>query len=182
MEWKDVGNAVKKFAPLLGTVLGGPVTGGAVSLICNAFGLGDDAQPQDVLQALTTNPEAALKLRQIESDNQVELQRLILASEQAHLQDRQNARQREVDLAKALGNREWTLYILAWINVAGFFGMIVTVILADLPDSEVAKSALLMLFGALVASYKDTIGYFFGTSKSSSDKTKLIARFKDSAD
>jgi len=49
------------------------------------------------------------------------------------------------------------------------------VIFADMPESEVAKTALAMLFGALIGGYKDVLGYFFGSSKSSSDKNKILA-------
>jgi hypothetical protein len=44
-------------------------------------GLGVGNTPSDVAQALTINPEIAVKLKQIESDNQVELRKLLVTSE-----------------------------------------------------------------------------------------------------
>jgi hypothetical protein len=44
-----------------------------------------------------------------------------------------------------------------------------------MPDSEVARTALAMLFGALIAGYRDVLGYCFGSSKGSSDKNALLA-------
>ena len=175
MEWKDIGKTIGKIAPLLGTALGTPAVGGVIGLVCEALGLDADSEPEKVLRAIQSDPAAVVKLKELELNSKAQLQRLILASEQAHLEDRQNARQREINISKATGGRDIQLYILAWVNVVGFFGTVITVIAIDLPVGEVAKSALLMLLGALIASYKDVIGYFFGSSKSSSDKTKLMA-------
>lgn len=180
MDWKDVGKAVKRFAPMLGTVIGGPiggVAGGAVSLLCSAFGIEEeDAQdPAKVMAKIQMDPQWQVKLAEIESNNEIELQRLALQSDQAYLADRQSARTADVEKTKATGNRDTNLYVLAWVVVVGFFGLIGVLVFKQIPDSnEVAKVALPMLFGALIAGFKDVLGYFFGSSKSSSDKTKLL--------
>ena len=80
MDWKTVGGYVKKGAPLLGTILGGPAgaaAGGAVSLICSALGIGDST-PESVMAQLQGDPDAMVKLRQIESTHQIELGRIAL--------------------------------------------------------------------------------------------------------
>ena len=77
MDWKDVANEVSKAAPLLGTVLGGPAGGAIGGLIASA--LGTAHAPDDVAQALTTNPDAAVKLKQIEADHDVEIKKLVFA-------------------------------------------------------------------------------------------------------
>lgn len=77
MEWKDVANAVGKFAPEVGTLLGGPAGAAVGSLVSAALGVGNS--PDVVSQALATDPDAAVKLAQIKADNDVELKKLLFA-------------------------------------------------------------------------------------------------------
>lgn len=79
MEWTDVAKAVGEFAPIIGTLLGGPAGGAIGSLV--ASGLGVANTPDAVSQALATNPDAAVKLAQIEADEKVKFQEL--ATDQA---------------------------------------------------------------------------------------------------
>lgn len=73
MDWKDLASIVGKAAPILGTLLGGPAGGAVGGLIASALGTGND--PAEVSAALA-NPDAVIKLREIESRRQVELQSL----------------------------------------------------------------------------------------------------------
>jgi hypothetical protein len=68
MNWSDVGNKLRSIAgvslPAIGTALGGPA-GAAVGVMLGKA-LGTDTTPDAVAAAL--DPEAAVKLRQIEAD------------------------------------------------------------------------------------------------------------------
>jgi len=79
MEWKDVGATVGRFAPLIGTLLGGPAGGAIGAMVASSLGVGNT--PDAVSQAIATNPDAAVKLAQIEADQKVKLQEL--ATDQA---------------------------------------------------------------------------------------------------
>lgn len=83
MDWKDLAGIVGKAAPALGTLLGGPAGAAVGGLIASALGTG--ASPDDVSAALTNNPDALVKLRQIEADKTVKLQELLGAQAQAEL-------------------------------------------------------------------------------------------------
>jgi len=83
MEWKDLTNTISKFAPLIGTAIGGPA-GAAVGALVSAT-LGTDNDPSVVQQALVSNPDIALKLAQLEADQRVQLQTLIVSAEQNRL-------------------------------------------------------------------------------------------------
>lgn len=83
MEWKDVAGAVGKAAPILGTLLGGPAGAVVGGLVASALGVG--STPDEVSQALATNPEAAVKLKQIEADRQVRLQELLVQAASAEI-------------------------------------------------------------------------------------------------
>lgn len=76
MNWSDVGKAVAGFAPLLGGVVGGPAGAGVGTIIASAFGVED--KPKAVMDAIKSDPDAALKLIQVELDNKVALQELEL--------------------------------------------------------------------------------------------------------
>ncbi|TDX29113.1 holin (3TMs family) [Modicisalibacter xianhensis] len=65
MNWGDVKDAVAKYAPLAGAALGGP-SGAAVGSILASV-LGVEATPEAVQRAIQTDPEAAIKLRQVEA-------------------------------------------------------------------------------------------------------------------
>jgi hypothetical protein len=77
MDWSDLKSVVGKAAPILGTLVGGPAGATIGGLIASA--LGTDNTPDAVSQALAVNPDAAVKLRQIESDERVKLQSMALA-------------------------------------------------------------------------------------------------------
>lgn len=83
MEWKDVAGSVGKAAPILGTLLGGPAGAVVGGLVASALGVG--STPDEVSQALATNPEAAVKLKQIEADRQVRLQELLVQAASAEI-------------------------------------------------------------------------------------------------
>ena len=83
LEWKDVAGAVGKAAPILGTLLGGPAGAVVGGLVASALGVG--STPDEVSQALATNPEAAVKLKQIEADRQVRLQELLVQAASAEI-------------------------------------------------------------------------------------------------
>ncbi len=83
MDWKDVGNAVLKIAPAVGTALLGPAGGAIGTILSSVFGT--DPEPDKVMQAIKMDPNAALKLKEIESNNQTELQKAILQAETMRL-------------------------------------------------------------------------------------------------
>lgn len=181
MDWKDVGKAVGKFAPMLGTALGGPVVGGLVSVIAGALGVeGPDPQPEQIMKAIAADPEAALKLKTVQENNRVEIERLSLQRDQAYLGDRQDARARQVAVEKVTGKKDINLYVLSYLFILGYFTTTIVVVWAvmagRMPESFPPAAMFLMgnLIGTLSAGVGAIMQYFFGSSKSSADKTKLM--------
>ena len=84
MRWSDVAETVGKVAPRVGAALGGPAGGAVGGLIATALGV--DKTPEAVEQA-TGNPEAALKLKQIEQEHQREILSLTLQAETTRLSE-----------------------------------------------------------------------------------------------
>jgi hypothetical protein len=130
MDWKDIAGTVGKAAPILGTLLGGPAGAAVGALVASALGTGSD--PSEVAQVLATNPDAAVKLRQIESDRAVRLQELATDMAKADLQtaaaDRASARDREAKTGDTLTPRT-----LALLVTLGFFGVLGYLLAAGKP-------------------------------------------------
>lgn len=170
VDWSGVGSVVKKAAPLLGTVLGGPAGGAAGALVASLFGT--DADPGKVAAAISADPNAMVKLREVETRHKERLEELALEAERVFLLDRQNARAREVDIAKATGGKDYTLYALAWTVVVLFFVLVGIMMIEAMPTENLGP--VNQLFGAIAAGFGMVLQYFFGSSKSSTDKTKLL--------
>ncbi|MFH1491139.1 MAG: hypothetical protein ABII06_19705 [Pseudomonadota bacterium] len=180
MDWKDVAGKVANFAPLLGGILGGPLGGAAgagVKLLASAFGLTEaETTPDKINQMLQTDPEAAIKLAEIEADNRIELRKIVLEQERLRLADVANARSREVKIVEATGKRDLNLYVLSWLVIVGFFVLLGFMYFTVIPMDNVGP--VNQLFGALAAGFGMVLQYFFGSSKSSADKTALLAEKK----
>ena len=84
MDWKDVAGVVGKAAPILGGILGGPAGAAVGGLVATA--LGTDATPDAVSTALLGDPNAAVKLKELEVNSKVQLQQLAVSAEQNRLQ------------------------------------------------------------------------------------------------
>ncbi len=92
---------------------------------------------------------------------------------EAYYADIQGARSREVEIVKATGKKDTNLYVLAWIMVSGFFALLATIMFVPIPPDQ--NGVVFMLFGSLSSAFGAVIGYFFGSSKSSSDKSEQLA-------
>jgi hypothetical protein len=78
-----------------------------------------------------------------------------------------------VRLTKGLP-RDIFMYTLGGLIVCAFFAVIVILLTVSMPQAN--ENMLYILLGALVAKFGDVVSYFYGTSKSSSDKNEMIER------
>lgn len=83
LTWKDVAGAIGAAAPMLGTLALGPAGGAIGAIVASALGVGNS--PDEVAVALK-DPASVAKLREIEANRQIELQKLITQAEQNRLQ------------------------------------------------------------------------------------------------
>lgn len=74
MNWSDIAGVVGKAAPLVGTLLGGPAGGAVGGLIASALGTSND--PESVSEALKVDPDAVVKIKQIETEHKTRLQEM----------------------------------------------------------------------------------------------------------
>jgi hypothetical protein len=157
MNWNDISALIGKSAPILGTLIGGPAGAAVGALIASGLGVGNT--PDEVSVALQTNPDAAVKLKQIEKERQVELQGLavqhagnVLAAETAQVQAVNQTMQVEAKSEK------WPTY--SWRPFCGFvfgisfFGVYFVLPLLKLPVPSIPFEAWAALGAVLgVASW-----------------------------
>lgn len=83
--WDGVKNTVAKAAPLLGSALGGPAGGAVGGLIASALGV--EEKPDAIAKALENDPEAIIKLQELQKTHQRDLERMHLEAETARLSE-----------------------------------------------------------------------------------------------
>jgi membrane glycosyltransferase len=154
---------LKSAAPALATVVAGPLGGMAVKAIAEKMGVEDTVEA--VTQALQADPDAAAKLAEID-----------LAQFKAESADRDSARVREVGLAAAGGSRfaQLVMPILAVGTVALTY-MFVGILLFKIVPTE-QQQLIIFALGFMTASAQQVLSYYFGSSKSSQDKTIALAK------
>lgn len=68
-------------------------------------------------------------------------------------------------------------YALGGLIVAGFFTLLYLLISSEIPEPN--KDLLSLVVGALIGSFSTIVGYFYGSSKGSAEKDKLISKQDD---
>jgi hypothetical protein len=85
MTWQEVVGKIAEAAPMVGSLLGpgGTAVGGIIAMAASALGC---APTQDAItQTIAANPDAILKLKELELTHAVELQKLVVLQEQNQL-------------------------------------------------------------------------------------------------
>lgn len=182
MDWKDIAGKVSEWAPAIGAALA-PVTGGtsaliggAVGALTKALGVSPDAKPEEVLAAITTDPEARLKAQIAENEFLLKQREQDVKELEIRLADLSNARQRQTEHEKITGKADKNLYALAWLGVLGYLALIIYLISFGLPKMTVELALMVgNLIGIVGAKYSGIFDYFFGSSKGSADKAAQLA-------
>ena len=178
--WDNIKELIGTSAPVLGTLLGGPASGAVGGLISKVLGV--DNTPEAIELALMNNPDALLKIKELETSKELailqaelENKRIDVGSvidnrkldnekDQMFLSDKQSARSRQTDSEKATGKVDVALYVIAGVIVLAFFASILALIFITLDKQSGTYELLLMLFGALTTKFGTVVDYFFGAS------------------
>lgn len=154
---------LKNVAPALATVVAGPLGGMAVRAIAEKLGVEDTVEA--VAQAIQTDPEAATKLAEIDL-RQFELE----------IKDRDGARAMQI---VALQQEDWFAknFVYIFTSVWSIFAM---TYFAFVTFGTVAESGIRMadtILGVLIGTVlTGFFNFFFGSSKSSKDKTDALIK------
>jgi hypothetical protein len=70
--------------------------------------------------------------------------------------------------------KDYFQYVLGGVIVAGFFILLYLLINNEVPEKN--TDVLNLVIGALIGSFSTIVGYFYGSSKGSSEKTELLGK------
>lgn len=165
MDWKQV---IGGIAPTVATVLGGPFAGIAVDLIGKAFGM-EGATTDKVKAAIESGQmngeqllaikKAEIELRRFLEEKQIRLEE-IKAEDTASARDMQKSTQSRIPGILSVGVTIGFFGILGWLMVGGVP-----------PNSE----PLMIMLGSLGTAWAAIIGFWFGSSHGSMQKSELLA-------
>ncbi|MFA1685297.1 MULTISPECIES: hypothetical protein [Achromobacter] len=171
MDWKDLAGVVSKAAPVLGGILGGPAGVAVGGLVATA--LGTDASPDSVSAAILRDPQAAIKLKELETNSRVQLQQLAVTAEQNRLQaaaaqhasqaaDRGSARR-----LAAQQPRDWVrpaVTVLLLLGAAGIVFFVFSGMAEGLLRDATASLTIGTVIGYWFNELKQVLAFWFGTT------------------
>jgi hypothetical protein len=154
---------LKGVAPALATVVAGPLGGKAVSMLAEKFGVEDTVE--SVAKAIAGDPQAAQKLAELDL-RQFELEN----------KDRDSARRmQETALNQEDKFAKHFIYWFAWFWSVGSMAYFFAITFGTVPASgkDFGNIILGFLLGTAVATI---ISFFYGSSKSSKDKSDTLSK------
>lgn len=158
---------LRTVAPTLALAAGGPFGPIAAAAIHLALGT-DPTQPASAETALlNATPDQLLALKKAGNDFEVQMKTLGVQEEQLAYADTANARAREIAV------KDNTPKILSYVTTFGFFGSLAAAIYFPIPKES--SALVFSMIGSLGTVWITQQGYYFGSSRGSDDKSKVIA-------
>lgn len=155
----DLLKLLSSVAPALATAVAGPLGGAAVSAIARRLGVEDTVEA--VTQAIAADPDAALKLAQIDLDK--------LKAEYANTADARDMQKIALQQSDLFSKR-FTMYLTTFWSVCAaiYIGFIT---FSVIPDTNVrfADTILGFILGTVIATM---LNFWFGSSIGSKEKDK----------
>lgn len=187
--WGDVAATVAKVAPILGNILPGVGTvaglgvGAAASIVASALGV--SADPDSVMAALKSDPEALAKVRTAELDNQTQLAQIAMQREQNQLaaqtaQYQADAADRASARTLAAEDKDHTARNLAYLYTCALFAVIgahLVIIVQGVAVDAIAMSLISTLEGVLISMVLGSKEFYFGSSSSAVKQQAAITNF-----
>ena len=150
-------------APALASIVAGPLGGMAVSAIAGKLGVADTVEA--VTKAISADPDAALKLAQIDLDK--------LKAEYANTE---NARAMQIAALQQsdVFSKRFTMYLTAFWSIAAavYIGFITFSIIPE-PNVRFADTILGFILGTVIATM---LNFWFGSSIGSKEKTEALKK------
>ena len=164
--WKDT---IKKIAPIAGTMIGGPWGALAGKAIGKVFGHEGDQPPTEMEMAdyiSGASPEKLVELKGIDANLKIKMRELGIKEDELVYDDKKDARSTHKDSQMPA--------ILALMLTVGFFGLLISLLVIDkIPSANM--TIINIMLGSLGTCWLGAMQYYFGTTKSSGDKTKIMS-------
>lgn len=163
-------NLVRTVAPTIASAVGGPLAGMATRAISEALLGKPDGSEQELADAAArATPEQLMALKNAENDFAVKMRELDIDLERIANQDRDSARNREVQ------TKDWTPRVLAGLITVGYFGALFYMLRNGLPQHG-GSEAMLVMLGTLGTAWGGVVAYYFGSSAGSKAKDEAMRR------
>src|SRR6266853_1902519 len=162
-DWKALIGTV---APVIGTALGGPLAGMAVKAVGDALGLQNPTEDTVSAALATATPDVLLKVKQADQDFARQMKSLDIDLERIQAADRDSARRMQTD------TRSKVPALMALLITLGFFGILIGLMAGKLSTGD--SNELLLLLGALAASWGAVVNFYFGSSQQSHMQTRIL--------
>ena len=161
MDWKQVGNAViKAGAPLLGGALFGPAGSVIASIISGKFGVSPESTPEQVMAAIKGDPDAALKLREIETTHVERLQELE--------NERLRIETADVQSARSIHKHHWMPSAITMVMCAMFGAIVGALFIWAIPGEN--KDIVVYMAGEVSGILTSCVTYWVGSTRASANK------------
>jgi len=167
-DWKDV---IKTVAPTIGAALGGPMGGVATKFLADQLLGKPDAGTDDVVNKVNNlSHDELLKLKQIDNDFSAKMNALDVDVFRLETQGVANARELfKVDTGPQI--------ILSAAILIGYFVILILFLTCGnlLPKmNDWTQSMLSTIIGVLTAGVPQILGFWFGSSLGSKEKTRIM--------
>lgn len=141
-------------APTLGTALGGPLGGAAVSVIANALGV--EPTEKSVEKALqTATPEQLAQIKKAELDFEARMKELDVDVFKLEAQDKQDARKHFA--------KDWTAKLIGIMMVAFFCAYIAMITI--MPPEQNSMELINLVLGYMGGLVSAVVSFYFGASQ-----------------
>jgi len=115
--WETVKSLIGNSAPMIGTLIGGPVGSAVGGLVASALGV--DNTPAAIEKELNTNPDALITLKKLELEHEVELKKLAFEHAQLESEERKLAiKQQNAIMQTELASND--AYVRRWRPTFGY--------------------------------------------------------------
>jgi hypothetical protein len=164
---KAAGGILATIAPTVASAMGGPLAGMATTALIGALGLTPEASKDDVFKAIASaTPDQLLKLKEIEQQFLIDMKKLEIDVAKLNVDNTKDARAREV------ATRDWTPRILAGLIISLYIGVQFYLLGYVLDDKQI--NIVMRSLGTLDAAVGLVLGYYFGSSVGSANKTDQL--------
>lgn len=184
MNWSDIGNILGKSAPMVGSLLGGPAGAAVGALVASALGVTSD--PDAVNSALAADPEALVKVQELQLNAKVQLQQLAVQIETVRIQAESAqyaAEAADRDSARQLAGKQPNDLVrptITFIMLGGSIFIIAAVTLGwalDVITNVTAALTVGNVMGAWFMMTKECLGFWFGMTKESQKQNAIVTEF-----
>lgn len=163
MNWIDIGKqAIQMGAPILGGALGGPAGAAVGAMIANQFGI-DAPTPDNIMAAIKADPEASIKLREVELRHQERLIEMEV--------DRFRIETADVQDARKVHQHHWMPSAITMVMCAMFGCIVGALFIWAIPGEN--KDIVVYMAGQVSGLLASCVVYWVGSTRASANKDMM---------